>query len=136
MANNHSEIERRLWSSADQLRANSGLKSSEYSVPVLGLIFLRFADHKFAIAEKELAGKGTGRRKIGNEDYQAQGVMFLPPQARFSYLLGKQRATHLFCGNNVPPIYFAILGTRRGRGTGRLWAPVGKLVRKPCDKGR
>jgi type I restriction-modification system DNA methylase subunit len=52
MANNHSEIEKRLWASADELRANSKLKSSEYSVPVLGLIFLRYADHKFAIAEE------------------------------------------------------------------------------------
>ena len=58
------------------------LKSLEYSVPVLGLIFLRYADHRFAIAEKQLAGKGTGRRTIGKEDYQAKGVMFLPPQAR------------------------------------------------------
>jgi type I restriction enzyme M protein len=87
MANTHSEIERRLWESADQLRANSNLKSSEYSVPVLGLIFLRYADHKFSIAEKELAGKGSGRRAIGKEDYQAQGIMYLPPQARFSKLL-------------------------------------------------
>jgi type I restriction enzyme M protein len=87
MANNHSEIEKRLWASADELRANSKLKSSEYSVPVLGLIFLRYADHKFAIVEKELAGKGTGRRAIGKEDYQAKGVMYLPPQARFSKLL-------------------------------------------------
>ena len=87
MANNHSEIEKRLWASADELRANSKLKSSEYSVPVLGLIFLRYADFKFAIAEKELAGKGSGRRAIGKEDYQAKGVMYLPPQARFSNLL-------------------------------------------------
>lgn len=87
MANNISEIEKRLWESADQLRANSNLKSSEYSVPVLGLIFLRFADHKFSIVEKELAGKGTGRRQIGKADYQAKGVMYLPPEARFSKLL-------------------------------------------------
>lgn len=87
MANNHSEIEKRLWESADELRANSKLKSSEYSGPVLGLIFLRYADHKFTKAEKELAGKGSGRRTIGREDYQAKGVMYLPPQARFSYLL-------------------------------------------------
>lgn len=40
-------IESKLWEVADQLRANSKLKSSEYSVPVLGLIFLRYADHKF-----------------------------------------------------------------------------------------
>jgi type I restriction enzyme M protein len=87
MANNHSEIERRLWASADELRANSKLKSSEYSVPVLGLIFLRYSDFKFSIAEKELAGKGSGRRGISKEDYQAKGVMYLPPQARFSKLL-------------------------------------------------
>jgi type I restriction enzyme M protein len=41
MASDIGEIERRLWSVADQLRANSGLKPSEYSRPVLGLLFLR-----------------------------------------------------------------------------------------------
>ena len=87
MASKLSEIERRLWASADELRANSGLKSSEYSVPVLGLIFLRYADHRFSQAEKELAGKSSGRRTIGKEDYQAQGVMYLSPTARFSHLL-------------------------------------------------
>jgi type I restriction enzyme M protein len=92
MANNHTEIEKRLWASADELRANSKLKSSEYSVPVLGLIFLRYADHRFTQAEQELAAQfqkknGTGRRAIGKEDYQAKGVMFLPPKARFSHLL-------------------------------------------------
>jgi len=87
MANNHSAAEKRLWEAADQFRANSDLKSSEYAVPVLGLIFLRYADHRFTHAEKELVGKGSGRRKIGKEDYQAKGVMYLPPKARFSYLL-------------------------------------------------
>ena len=47
MPANHSEIEKKLWSSADELRANSNFKSSEYSVPVLGLIFLRFSDAAF-----------------------------------------------------------------------------------------
>ena len=87
MANNNSDTERRLWEAADEFRANSDLKSSEYAVPVLGLIFLRYADHKFTIAEKELEGKGSGRRKIGKEDYQAKGVMYVPPEARFSHLL-------------------------------------------------
>lgn len=87
MAGNNNEIEKRLWDAADELRANSRLKSSEYSVPVLGLIFLRYADHKFSIAEKELAGKSTGRRTVGKADYQAQGVLFLPEEACFSYLL-------------------------------------------------
>ena len=87
MANNHSNTERRLWEAADEFRANSDLKSSEYAVPVLGLIFLRYADHRFSEAERELEGKGSGRRKIGKEDYQARGVMYVPPEARFSHLL-------------------------------------------------
>ncbi len=44
MAANTTDLEKRLWDAADELRVNSKLKSSEYSVPVLGLIFLRFAD--------------------------------------------------------------------------------------------
>ena len=87
MANNHSDTEKRLWEAADEFRANSNLKSSEYAVPVLGLIFLRYADHRFTIVEKELEGKGSGHRKIGKEDYQAKGVMYVPPAARFSHLL-------------------------------------------------
>ncbi len=87
MPANNTELERRLWGAADELRANSKLKSSEYSVPVLGLIFLRYADHRFGMAEKELEGKATGRRTIGKTDYQARGVMYLPKDARFSTLL-------------------------------------------------
>ena len=95
MASNQSEVEKRLWASADEFRANSKLKSSEYSVPVLGLIFLRYADYRFTQAEKELAGKGSGRRKIGKEDYQAKGVMYLPPQARFGHLLALPEAENI-----------------------------------------
>ena len=83
-----SEIEKRLWNAADQLRANSRLKSSEYSVPVLGLIFLRFADYKFTLAEQEIEKQRmSGRRGITKADYQAKGVLYLPENARFSYLL-------------------------------------------------
>jgi type I restriction enzyme M protein len=91
MAGNHNEIEKRLWDAADELRANSKLKSSEYAIPVLGLIFLRYADHKFTHAEKELnAKRPTGsRRTIGKTDYQALGVMFLPEKARYSHLLSR-----------------------------------------------
>lgn len=82
------EIEKRLWSAADQLRANSRLKSSEYSVPVLGLIFLRFADYKFTLAEQEIEKQQkSSRRGITKADYQAKGILYLPENARFSYLL-------------------------------------------------
>ena len=41
-------LEKRLWDSADQFRANSGLKAQEYSGPILGIIFLRFAEVRFS----------------------------------------------------------------------------------------
>ena len=83
----NNEIEKRLWSAADELRANSKLKASEYSIPVLGLIFLRYADHRFTHAEEEIAKKSSGRRRIGKTDYQARGVLYLPESARFRNLL-------------------------------------------------
>ena len=88
MATNNNDIESRLWAAADQLWANSDLRPSEYSTPVLGLIFLRYADLKFGQAreEIELTGSGTGRRTVGKRNYQSMGVLFLPEMARFSYL--------------------------------------------------
>ena len=57
MNTNLTDIENRLWSAADELRANSRLKASEYSTPVLGLIFLRYADHKFTQAKQEISSE-------------------------------------------------------------------------------
>ncbi|MGK7920596.1 MAG: N-6 DNA methylase [Trichodesmium sp.] len=89
MPANYTELEKSLWEAADQLRANSKLKPSEYSVPVLGLIFLRYADYKFSLVKKELEKNTTRRRrKIGGvEDYQAKGALYLPEEARFNNLL-------------------------------------------------
>ncbi len=90
MPANNTEIEKRLWDAADELRANSKLKSSEYSIPVLGLIFLRYADFKFSLAEQALAARppsASRRRAVSKIDYQAQGVMYLPPEARWSQLM-------------------------------------------------
>jgi type I restriction enzyme M protein len=87
MPANTNELEKRLWDAADDLRANSKLKSSEYSVPVLGLIFLRYADHKFSLAKEKLAAGRSARRTVGKADYHAQGVLYLPEKARFSTLL-------------------------------------------------
>ena len=92
MNTNQDGIERRLWGMADELRANSNLKGSEYSTPVLGLIFLRYADHKFTQAEEEIRETAsTGRRHFRITDqsaaYHARGVFYLPDNARFQYLL-------------------------------------------------
>jgi len=88
MQNQNGQLEKRLWEAADQLRANSALTAQEYSRPVLGLIFLKYADHKFSVVEKLLAKENpSGRRKIGKLDYQEKGVMYLPPTARYSQLV-------------------------------------------------
>jgi type I restriction enzyme M protein len=72
---------------ADQLWANTGLKPSEFSTPVLGLIFLRYAEKRFSEAEAKLL-KSVGKRdEIEKSDYQADGILYLPEKARFSYLL-------------------------------------------------
>lgn len=84
---NLSQLEDRLWKAADQLLANTDLTPKEYSTPILGLIFLIFADQKFTQAKETLERKSTGRRTIGKADYQAQGIMYLPEQARFSALI-------------------------------------------------
>src|SRR5437867_157332 len=87
MASNGNDIEKRLWEAADKLWANTGLMPSEYAAPVLGLIFLRYAETRFAEATAHLGKNASGRRKIGKTDYQAQGVIYLPEQSRFSALL-------------------------------------------------
>ena len=84
-------LEKRLWDAADQLRANSGLTSAQYSQPVLGLIFLRFADSRFKAlqAKIEKAGK-TSRRGSRADDpaaYHAEGILFLAVGARFEELV-------------------------------------------------
>ena len=56
-------LEKRLWAAADQFRANSGLSAAQYSQPVLGLIFLRFAEVRFAKNRAKLQEQfGNGRR--------------------------------------------------------------------------
>ena len=80
-------IENRLWAAADQLWANTGLKPAEFSTPVLGLIFLRYADKRFGEAEQLLDAKGIPPDEREAMDYQAEGVLYLPLQARFSHLL-------------------------------------------------
>jgi type I restriction enzyme M protein len=83
----HAALEKTLWDAANQLWAGASLKPSEYSPTVLGLIFLRYADVRFAAVEKDLTPQAGSRRKIGPADYHAAGVVFLPQEARFSHLL-------------------------------------------------
>lgn len=85
-------LKKNLWEVADELRANSGLKASAYSIPVLGLIFLKFADAKYEQHEDEImkeyeALKGGRREKRIEEIAIEKCGFYLPEQSRFSYLL-------------------------------------------------
>jgi type I restriction enzyme M protein len=89
--NGSETLEKRLWEAADQFRANSGLKAGQYSQPVLGLIFLRFAEVRFAARRAELEKSGgSSRRGSRVEDpsaYHAESVLYLTPESRFDHLL-------------------------------------------------
>ena len=92
-------LEKRLWDAADQFRANSGLKAQEYSAPVLGLIFLRFAEVRFAAQrarlEKDSASARRGSRVDEPAAYHAEGILYLPAEARFDYLLNRPEAENI-----------------------------------------
>ena len=86
------DLEQTLWQTADTLRANSDLKSTEYSTPVLGLIFLKFADNKYSSFEKEIKSefeklKGTRRERKIEEIALEKCGFYLAPKARYDYLL-------------------------------------------------
>ena len=89
-------LEKRLWAAADQLRANSGLNAAQYSTPVLGLIFLRFTDTRFAkrraTLEKTAASSRRGSRMDDPAAYHAEGVLYLTPNARFDKLFRRVKA--------------------------------------------
>ena len=116
-------LEKRLWDAADQFRANSGLKAQEYSAPVLGLIFLRFAEVRFGAQRAKLESpppldgesqhsERGGRTGVRGEvpaprvsrrgsrvdepaAYHAEGILYLPAEARFDYLLNRPEAENI-----------------------------------------
>ena len=94
-------LEDDLWEAADQLRANSKLTASEYSMPVLGLIFLRHATTRFHAllpgVEKAVQARATGalreeRIKLG---FQGKAAIYLPETARYDYLAALPAGTHV-----------------------------------------
>lgn len=86
------EIEKRLWSVADHLRANSNFASNEYFLPVMGLIFLRHAYSRFLRVQDDikasLPSRGGVTRPLTKEDFSQRGSIFLKPEAQFDHLVG------------------------------------------------
>lgn len=85
------KLEAELWESADLLRAGSKLTSNQYCMPVLGLIFLRYAYSRFKMVEAEILKNrpSRGGRVIPVEasDFAAKSALFLPKEAQYDYLL-------------------------------------------------
>lgn len=86
------KLEKDLWDSANSLRAYGGLKAADYAVPVLGLIFLRFAENKYSHYEPEIlnefeAEKGTRLERTIDAIALSKCGFYLPDFARYDYLL-------------------------------------------------
>ena len=87
------KLETDLWAAADQLRANSKLTSSDYFMPVLGVIFLRHAANRFdaaarQIQEDQASGK-MPKRKVLPADYIRRRALWLPESARYDFIMEK-----------------------------------------------
>jgi len=89
------DLSRRLFQTANQLWTNTALRPDQYAQPVLALIALRQMETKFDLVQKELSKTFTGRLKPTPADYHAQGAIFLPDTARFSYLLSLPESENL-----------------------------------------
>ena len=86
------KLEAELWESADLLRQGSKLTSNQYCMPVLGLIFLRYAYSRFKKVEAEILkgrpSRGGRVMPVEASDFAAKRALFLPKEAQYSYLLG------------------------------------------------
>jgi type I restriction enzyme M protein len=84
-------IEKRLWASADNLRANSNYASNEYFLPVMGLIFLRHAYSRYLMVkdqiETSLPTRGGKTRALTKEDFSRKSAIYLKPKSQFDYLV-------------------------------------------------
>ena len=92
MADELKQFEDRLWEAADKLRSESGLKSTQYSTPLLGLIFLRFASNKYDKFKDEIeaefsASQNTRNPKTREEIALSKCGYYLPEKSHFDYLL-------------------------------------------------
>jgi type I restriction enzyme M protein len=98
------KFEADLWEAADNLRANSKLTSSDYFVPVLGVIFLRHAANRFEASTKQIQeDQATGKmpkRPPVNADYVSRPSFWLPERARYDVIMDKAATS----GNDLPKL--------------------------------
>lgn len=76
-----------LWAAADELRANSKLTPGQYRDPVLGLVFLAYAENRFEVVRGEVEAKASPRNPSTIADYKAKSVLYVPDESRLSSLV-------------------------------------------------
>ena len=112
-------IERRLWSAADTLRANSKYASNEYFLPVMGLVFLRHAYSRYLAVKDEIAAglptRGGRTRPLTREDFSQKNAIFLRPAAQFDHLValpdGEDRAAAIIAAmESIEADYHSLRG--------------------------
>ena len=118
------KLEADLWESADLLRAGSKLTSNQYCMPVLGLIFLRYAYSRFKLVEKEILKnrpiRGGHVMPVEASDFISKSALFLPREAQYEYLV------------NLPAIASAKLINQSGHTMNSL----GEVVNNAMELGR
>ena len=77
-----------LWAAADELRANSKLTPVQYRDPVLGLVFLAYAENRFEAIRADVESRASARNPATVADYKAKSVLYVPGESRLSYLVG------------------------------------------------
>ena len=77
-----------LWAAADELRANSKLTPVQYRDPVLGLVFLAYAENRFEAIRADVESRASARNPATIADYKAKSVLYVPDESRLSYLVG------------------------------------------------
>ena len=91
MMNDIEAVEKRLWTAADQLRANSDFATNEYFMPVMGLIFLRHAYSRYLAVKPDIEATLPSRhgvpRALTKEDFTSKGAIYLRPEAQFDHLV-------------------------------------------------
>lgn len=91
MITNIKKLEAELWESADLLRQGSKLTSSQYCMPVLALLFLRYAFSRFKMVEAEILqsrpSRGGRVMPVEASDFAAKSALFLPQEAQYDYLV-------------------------------------------------
>src|SRR5438128_9354735 len=96
---NIDKLEDDLWQAADHLRANSKLTSSEYCMPVLGVIFLRHATNRYDAASRQIAAEQAAgkmpKRPLVKQDFIKRRALMLPKEARYGELLKLPKGANL-----------------------------------------